>query len=273
MREASSRNPASIHIEHFGTSCVGVPIIEAIHLNFFYGLFHALKEVNLKIEERHVTALIGPSGCGKSTLVRLMNRMSDLAEGNRATGVLRILGRDIFDPRFDVTDLRRDVGMVFQQPNPFPFSVYDNLVFGHRIAGRTNPSQLGQIVEESLTAVDLWDDLKDSLHLPALSLSADFQQRLCIARAMSLEPQILLMDEPCSSLDPVATQKVEELILRLKKKYTIVIVTHSMQQAARISDSTGYMLLGELIEFGDTKQIFRNPTDQRTEDYISGKFG
>ncbi|MFZ2959931.1 MAG: phosphate ABC transporter ATP-binding protein PstB [Candidatus Ozemobacteraceae bacterium] len=244
-----------------------------MHLNFFYGLFHAIKEVHLRIDELRVTALIGPSGCGKSTLVRLMNRMSDLVEGNRATGVLRILGRDIFDPRCDVTRLRRDVGMVFQQPNPFPSSVYDNLVFGHRIAGRTDRGELSKIVEESLTAVDLWDDLKDALHTPAVALSADFQQRLCIARAVSLKPKVLVMDEPCSSLDPVATQKIEELIFRLKSEYTIVIVTHSMQQAARISDFTGYMLLGELIEFGPTERVFRNPVDSRTEDYISGKFG
>jgi len=248
-------------------------VIEAQHLNFYYGLFHALTDIHLGIPEKQVTALIGPSGCGKSTLLRLMNRMSDLVEGSRATGSLLINGRDIFDPRLDLTDLRREVGMVFQIPNPFPVTVFENIAFGHRIAGVGASADLERIVTESLTAVDLWEELKDRLHTQAQSLSADFQQRLCIARAVSLKPAILLMDEPCSSLDPIATQKIEELIFRLKDEYTIVIVTHSMQQAARISDLTGYMLLGELIEFGPTERLFRNPRDRRTEDYISGKYG
>ncbi|MBF0409579.1 MAG: phosphate ABC transporter ATP-binding protein [Candidatus Riflebacteria bacterium] len=248
-------------------------VIEAKNLDFYYGNFHALKKINVSFSEKCVTALIGPSGCGKSTFVRLMNRMSDMVEGSRAEGVLQIMGRNIFDPMFDVSELRREVGMVFQHPNPFPMSVYDNLVFGHIIAGTTGKSELEKIIEESLIAVDLWSELKDALQTPATSLSADFQQRLCIARAISIKPEILLMDEPCSSLDPIATQKVEELITTLKKNYTIVIVTHSMQQAARISDFTGYMYIGELIEFDRTEVIFRNPTDQRTEDYISGKFG
>ncbi|NLI75403.1 MAG: phosphate ABC transporter ATP-binding protein [Candidatus Riflebacteria bacterium] len=249
------------------------PVVEARSLNFYYGTFQALKEISLEIEANRVTALIGPSGCGKSTLLRVLNRMSDLVTETRATGLLRVLGRDIFDPRFDVTELRREVGMVFQHPNPFPASVFDNLVFGFRIAGVADRARLGQAVEESLRAVDLWKDLADRLDENALSLSPDFQQRLCIARAIAIQPKILLMDEPCSSLDPLGTEKVEELILRLKQQYTIVIVTHSMQQAARISDVTGYMLLGELIEFDQTTRVFRNPRDPRTEDYITGKFG
>ncbi len=248
-------------------------VIEARKLNFYYGMFHALKDVDLDIPGNQVTALIGPSGCGKSTLLRVMNRMSDLTAETRATGILRIKGRDIFDPRFNPVELRRNVGMVFQHPNPFPSSVFENLVFGFRIAGENDPALLKKAVEESLTAVDLWKDLKDALDVPATSLSADYQQRLCIARATAIRPQVLLMDEPCSSLDPVATLKIEELIFTLKQTYTIVIVTHSMQQAARISDLTGYMLLGELIELGPTERVFRTPRDRRTEEYISGKFG
>ncbi|HNX77980.1 MAG TPA: phosphate ABC transporter ATP-binding protein PstB [Candidatus Rifleibacterium sp.] len=248
-------------------------IIEAQNLNFFYGEFHALKNINIRVQEHRVTALIGPSGCGKSTMIRVMNRMSDLVPESRATGLLSILGRDIFAPASDVTELRRNVGMVFQQPNPFSQTIFDNLVFGLRIAGENNRQTQMASVEECLTAVDLWKDLKDRLNAPAVGLSADFQQRLCIARAIAIKPSILLMDEPCSSLDPVATQRIEELIFRLKDTYTILIVTHSMQQAARISDFTGFLMMGELIEFAETAKIFRSPADQRTEDYISGKFG
>ncbi|MBF0547335.1 MAG: phosphate ABC transporter ATP-binding protein [Candidatus Riflebacteria bacterium] len=249
------------------------PIIEIQRLNFYYGTFHALKEISMMFSENTITALIGPSGCGKSTLVRLVNRMSDMIEGARASGVLRVSGRDIFDPTYEISQLRREVGMVFQIPNPFPFSVYENLIFGHKIAGVSKKDEFERIVEESLKSVNLWDSLKDSLNVQALSLSADFQQRICIARAIAIKPKIILMDEPCSSLDPIATQKIEELVQELKSKYTIVIVTHSMQQAARVSNFTGYMLLGELIEFDKTATIFRNPKDSRTEDYISGKFG
>jgi len=248
-------------------------IIEARRLNFFYGLFHALREITLDIRENCVTALIGPSGCGKSTLLRVMNRMCDLVAESRMTGILRILGREIYDRRYDVTELRRNVGMVFQHPNPFPMSIFENIVFGLRITDDMPKSALEQIAAESLAAVNLWDELKDNLGASALELSADYQQRLCIARAVAIQPKILLMDEPCSSLDPIATQRVEELIFRLKQRYTIVIVTHSMQQAARISDFTGYLLLGELIEFDKTEVVFRNPRDKRTEDYISGKYG
>ena len=248
-------------------------VIHAQNLSFFYGLYQALKNINIEVLENRVTALIGPSGCGKSTLIRVMNRMSDLVADTRALGTLRILGQEIFDPRYDVTELRRNVGMVFQQPNPFPETIFENLVYGLRIAGKSDKQTLVTIVEECLTAVDLWTDLKDRLHAPAIELSADFQQRLCIARAIAIKPKILLMDEPCSSLDPVGTQRVEELIFQLKQNYTILIVTHSMQQAARISDFTGFLMMGELIEFDKTEKIFRNPSDQRTEDYISGKFG
>jgi len=248
-------------------------VVEAKSLNFYYGTFQALKEINLDIGANRVTALIGPSGCGKSTLLRVLNRMSDLVPETRATGLLKVLGRDIFDPGYDVNDLRRKVGMVFQHPNPFPDSVYENLVFGFRIAGVRDREVLWQAVEESLRAVALWKDLADRLDENAVGLSPDFQQRLCIARAIAIKPKIILMDEPCSSLDPIATEKIEELIFRLKENYTIVIVTHSMHQAARISEMTGFMLLGELIEFDSTKKIFRNPCEQRTEDYITGKFG
>ena len=248
-------------------------VVTARGLDFWYGTFHALKNVSFDIEEKRVTALIGPSGCGKSTLLRVFNRMCDQVPGSRLAGSLRVLERELAEPHCDVTGLRRDVGMVFQHPNPFPMSIFENLAFGLRLAGVHDRAALEKAVEESLTAVGLWSDLKDRLDAPAIGLSADFQQRLCIARAVVIRPRILLMDEPCSSLDPVATQHIEELIVQLKREYTIIIVTHSMQQAARISDQTGYMLLGELIEFDATPTIFRQPRDKRTEDYISGKFG
>ncbi|HOY67535.1 MAG TPA: phosphate ABC transporter ATP-binding protein PstB [Candidatus Ozemobacteraceae bacterium] len=248
-------------------------VVTSRGLDFWYGTFHALKNITIDIERSRVTALIGPSGCGKSTLLRVFNRMCDQVPGARLAGSLQVLGRELAGKSCDVTGLRREVGMVFQQPNPFPMSIFDNLVFGLRLAGTNDRETLERAVETSLEAVGLWGALKDRLHAPAIGLSADFQQRLCIARAVVIRPSILLMDEPCSSLDPVATQHIEELILRLKHEYTIIIVTHSMQQAARISDHTGYMLLGELVEFDATATIFRQPRDKRTEDYISGKFG
>ena len=251
----------------------GEAAIAARGLDFFYGDFHALKGIDLVVPVQRVTALIGPSGCGKSTLLRLCNRMSDTVAGTRVSGSLRVLGREIFDPAFPVEELRRHVGMVFQHPNPFPMSVRDNLAFGLRLAGRPDADAVAAAVERSLTAVGLWEALRDRLGQDALALSADFQQRLCLARALAVAPRILLMDEPCSSLDPIATARIEELIAQLKATYTIVIVTHSMQQAARISDVTGFLLLGELIEVGPTLQLFRSPRDPRTDDYISGRYG
>ncbi len=248
-------------------------VVASRNLDFWYGPFQALKNITLDISKNCVTALIGPSGCGKSTLLRIFNRMCDQVPGSRLEGSLLVLGHELVGASCDVTGLRREVGMVFQQPNPFPMSIFENLAFGLRLAGTGDKPTLEKAIEESLTAVGLWDELKDRLEAPAIGLSADHQQRLCIARAVMIRPRILLMDEPCSSLDPVSTQHIEELIVRLKRDYTIIIVTHSMHQAARISDYTGYMLLGELIEFDTTSTIFRQPRDRRTEDYISGKFG
>ena len=242
-------------------------------LNLFYGSFQALKEVPLTIEERKITALIGPSGCGKSTLLRSLNRMNDLIPGVRVTGSVQLDGRDIYAPGIDVCELRKRVGMVFQRPNPFPLSVRDNVTFGLRVAGMTNAERTAEILEHSLRGAWLWDNLKDHLDDAALELPLDQQQRLCVARLLAVEPEVILMDEPCSALDPIATAKIEELMLDLKKKYTIVIVTHNMQQAARISDYSGYMLLGDMIEFGATAGIFTSPKDKRTQDYISGRYG
>jgi phosphate transport system ATP-binding protein len=247
--------------------------IEVRNLNLYYGTFQALKNIQVAIEERMITALIGPSGCGKSTLLRTLNRMNDLIEGVRIEGEVRIDGKDIYDGRTDLIRLRKQVGMVFQRPNPFPLSVYDNIAYGPRIHGIKNRRRLDPIVEDSLSRVHLWDTLKDRLGRSALRLSLEQQQRLCIARLVAVTPEIVLMDEPCSALDPVATAKVEELMYELKRDYTIVIVTHNMQQAARVSDRTGFMLLGELIEFSGTANVFTMPTDRRTEDYITGRFG
>jgi len=241
--------------------------------NLHYGSFHALKDVDLGIEERKITALIGPSGCGKSTLLRALNRMNDLIPGVTIAGRIELDGTDIYAPGTDVSLLRKRIGMVFQRPNPFPLSVFDNVVFGLRVAGERNRPLLLETAERSLRGAWLWDQLRDSLHSPALDLPLDQQQRLCIARLIAVKPEVILMDEPCSALDPIATAKVEELMLELKKEYTIAIVTHNMQQAARISDYSGYMLLGEMIEFGVTAQVFTNPADRRTDDYISGRFG
>ncbi|MBU0469786.1 MAG: phosphate ABC transporter ATP-binding protein [Candidatus Omnitrophica bacterium] len=242
-------------------------------LCLYYGSFQALKEVNIEIIKNTITALIGPSGCGKSTLLRTFNRMNDMIEGVRTTGKVMITDTDIYSPGTDLVSLRTRVGMVFQRPNPFPFSIYENIFFGPKIHGSAKKKDYDKIIEESLRAVLLWDNLKDKLSRNALSLSLEQQQRLCIARLLPVKPEIILMDEPCSALDPIATERVEELMRTLKKEYTLIIVTHNMQQASRVSDYTGYMLLGELIEFSSTQNIFRNPKDKRTDDYITGRFG
>ena len=248
------------------------PEIQVRNLELFYGDNKALKNINLDIESKKVTALIGPSGCGKSTFLRTLNRMNDLIEGVKINGEILIDGKDIYKD-YDEIDLRKKVGMVFQKPNPFPMSIYDNIAYGPRCQGIKDKKKLDEIVEKSLRGAALWDEVKDRLNKSAMGLSGGQQQRLCIARAIAMEPEVILMDEPTSALDPIATQKVEELMEELKQKYTIVIVTHSMQQAARISDKTAFFLMGELIEFDDTDKIFTNPKDKRTEDYITGRFG
>ncbi len=251
----------------------GVNKIEVKDLDFYYDEFQALQDINLEIKENKVTALIGPSGCGKSTFLRTLNRMNDLIEGSRVEGKVIFDGEDIYNKDTDVVELRKKVGMVFQQPNPFPKSIFDNVAYGPRIHGIKNKGELNEIVERSLKGAALWDDVKDRLHESGLSISGGQQQRLCIARALAVQPEVLLMDEPASALDPVATAKIEELIDVLKQDYTIVIVTHSMQQAARVSDNTAFFLMGILVEFDKTERIFENPSDQRTEDYITGRFG
>lgn len=248
-------------------------IIRTANLNFYYDKFQALKNINLSIKENTITGIIGPSGCGKSTLLRVFNRMNDLIKNVKITGSILIDEKDIYSPVYDLILLRKNVGMVFQRPNAFPISIFDNVAYGPRVWGISDKKTLIEIVERSLAAVDLFDSIKDRLKDSALSLSAEKQQRLCIARLLAVEPQILLMDEPCSALDPIATGKIEELMLELKKKYTIIIVTHNMQQAARVADEVGFMLLGELIEFNSVKKIFTNPSDERTFGYISGRFG
>ena len=241
--------------------------------NFFYGDKQVLFDIGMDIGENRVTALIGPSGCGKSTLLRCLNRMNDLIEGANLKGEVKVKGRDIYGPGVDVIEVRRRIGMVFQKSNPFPKSIYDNVVYGLRIAGQRDRRQLDEACEASLQRAALWDEVKDRLEESALSLSGGQQQRLCIARAIAVEPEILLMDEPSSALDPLAAVKIEELIYSLKDRYTIVIVTHNLQQAARVSDKTAFMYLGELIEFDDTNKIFTSPSDRRTQDYITGRFG
>lgn len=244
------------------------------NLNLWYGQFHALKDVNASFEKHRITAIIGPSGCGKSTLLRVFNRMNDFVDGVRMTGEVVIDGANILTGRMDLVALRKKVGMVFQRPNPFPLSVYENIVFGERIhGGAMSRSALDAVVEQSLKSVLLWDELKDKLNSSALSLSLEQKQRLCVARLIAVKPEVLLMDEPCSTLDPQATARVEELMRELKSDYSIIIVTHNMQQAARVSDDTGFMLLGELIEFGKTTEIFTAPKDRRTEEYITGRYG
>ena len=241
-------------------------------MNLYYGDFHALKNVNLEIEENKITAFIGPSGCGKSTLLKSINRMNDLVEGCRIEGNLRLDGKDIFKD-MDVNLLRKRVGMVFQKPNPFPMSIYDNIAFGPRTHGIHSKSKLDDIVEKSLRDAAIWEECKDRLKKSALGMSGGQQQRLCIARALAVQPEVLLMDEPTSALDPISTSKVEDLALELKKDYTIIMVTHNMQQAARISDNTAFFLLGEVVEFDNTEKLFAMPKDKRTEDYITGRFG
>lgn len=249
-------------------------LIEIEKLNFFYGDSHALKDISLSIPEKMVTAFIGPSGCGKSTLLRCINRMNDLIDGTSIkSGAIKIHGIDLHDPSVDVIELRKKVGMVFQKSNPFPKSIYDNITYGLRLQGITSRGLLDQIVEKSLRAAALWEEVKDRLSDSAMGLSGGQQQRLCIARAVAVEPEIILMDEPCSALDPIATMKIEELIAELKTRYTIVIVTHNMQQAARCSDHTAFFYLGRLIEYGATRKIFANPDVPQTEEYISGRFG
>jgi phosphate transport system ATP-binding protein len=250
-----------------------MPMVSIESLSLWYGEKRALKNISMAIPEQRITAYIGPSGCGKSTLLRCLNRMNDLIDGVRIEGRIRVGDTDVYDPSLDVTELRKRVGMVFQKSNPFPKSIYDNAAFGPRILGIRQRSELDPIVERSLRAAALWEEVSDRLQDSALGLSGGQQQRLCIARAVAVEPEVLLMDEPCSALDPIATARIEELMLDLKQRYTIVIVTHNMQQAARVSDYTGFMLLGELVEFGVTKDLFTNPRDKRTEDYITGRFG
>ena len=248
-------------------------IIEVKDLCLWYGANQALHHVNIDIPEKSITALIGPSGCGKSTFLKTLDRMNDLVPGVKVTGEVTYQGTNIFAPSVDVNDLRRQIGMVFQKPNPFPMSIYDNIAYGPRTHGTTNRAKLDEIVETSLRGAAIWDEVKDRLKKSALSLSGGQQQRLCIARDMAVEPEVLLMDEPTSALDPISTSKIEELANELKSKYTIVIVTHNMQQAVRISDQTAFFLMGELVEYGNTEKLFSQPDDKRTEDYITGRFG
>ncbi len=248
-------------------------ILSVKDLCLWYGSHQALKNINIEISEKSITALIGPSGCGKSTFLKTLDRMNDLVPDVRITGSVRYKGEDIFDPSVDVSELRRQVGMVFQKPNPFPMSIYDNVAYGPRTHGVRNRAKLDEIVERSLRGAAIWDEVKDRLKKSALGLSGGQQQRLCIARALAVGPEVLLMDEPTSALDPISTSKVEELAMELKEHYTIVIVTHNMQQAARISDRTAFFLLGELVECGETEKLFSQPQDKRTEDYITGRFG
>lgn len=248
-------------------------IITVKDMCLWYGEHQALKDINIDIPEKSITALIGPSGCGKSTFLKTLNRMNDLIQGVKITGDIRYKDTDIFGSSVNVNELRREVGMVFQKPNPFPMSIYDNIAYGPRTHGIKSKAKLDDIVERSLKDAAIWDEVKDRLKKNALGLSGGQQQRLCIARAIAVEPQVLLMDEPTSALDPISTSKIEELALELKKKYTIIIVTHNMQQAVRISDKTAFFLLGELVEYDDTERLFSEPKDKRTEDYITGRFG
>ena len=248
-------------------------IITVEDLCLWYGSSQALKNINIEIEPHSITALIGPSGCGKSTFLKTLNRMNDLIPGVKITGTVNYNGIDVYAPSTDVCELRREVGMVFQKPNPFPMSIYDNVAYGPRTHGVTSKAKLDDIVERSLRGAAIWDEVKDRLKKSALGLSGGQQQRLCIARALAVEPNVLLMDEPTSALDPISTSKIEELAMELKNKYTIIIVTHNMQQAVRISDNTAFFLLGDLVEYGSTEHMFEQPRDKRTEDYITGRFG
>ena len=248
-------------------------ILSVENLCLWYGSHQALKNINIEIPEKSITALIGPSGCGKSTFLKTLDRMNDLIPDVKITGSIKYKGEDIFEPSVDVSELRRQVGMVFQKPNPFPMSIYDNIAYGPRTHGVKSRAKLDEIVEQSLRGAAIWDEVKDRLKKNALGLSGGQQQRLCIARALAVEPEVLLMDEPTSALDPISTSKIEELAMELKDRYTIVIVTHNMQQAVRISDHTAFFLLGELVEYGETEKLFSQPQDKRTEDYITGRFG
>lgn len=248
-------------------------IITVEDMCLWYGNHQALKNINITIPEKSITAFIGPSGCGKSTFLKSLNRMNDLVQGVKITGDIKYDGKNIFDNSVDVNELRREIGMVFQKPNPFPMSIYDNIAYGPRTHGVKNKAKLDDIIERSLRGAAIWDEVKDRLKKSALGLSGGQQQRLCIARALAVEPDVLLMDEPTSALDPISTSKIEELAMELKEKYTIIIVTHNMQQAVRISDNTAFFLLGNLIEYGNTEKMFEQPKDKRTEDYITGRFG
>ena len=268
-RESTQADPA----HRSGSAAVERTLIDINSVSVFYGQNEAIKKVSLRIPEHRVVAFIGPSGCGKSTLLRSINRLNDLIPGCRVTGQLRIGGADVYDPKIDLVNLRRQVGLVFQKPNPFPKSIYDNIAYGPKLQGIRNRSTLDGIVEDSLKRAALWDEVKDRLTTSAIGLSGGQQQRLCIARALATRPQVLLMDEPCSALDPIATNKIEDLIGQLRDCYTIVIVTHNMQQAARVSDYTAFFYLGSLIEFDATSAIFTNPANKQTEDYVTGRFG
>ena len=248
-------------------------ILSAHDLNLWYGAHQALHNISIDIPEKSITALIGPSGCGKSTFLKTLNRMNDLVGGVKITGEVTYKGENIYDPSVDVNELRKSIGMVFQKPNPFPMSIYDNIAYGPRTHGIRNKAKLDDIVEKSLRGAAIWDEVKDRLKKNALGLSGGQQQRLCIARALAVEPKVLLMDEPTSALDPISTSKIEDLATQLREQYTIVIVTHNMQQAVRISDTTAFFLLGELVEYGQTEQMFSQPQDKRAEDYITGRFG
>ena len=270
VQRGSLRSSKSTNWEEYKSNKIKVKVE---NLNLYYGENHALKDVNMDIQENAVTAFIGPSGCGKSTFLKTLNRMNDLVDGVRIDGKVLLDGEDIYDPSVDTTILRKKVGMVFQQPNPFPMSIYDNIAYGPRVHGIRDKKRLDQIVEESLRGAAIFDEVKDRLKKSAMGLSGGQQQRICIARALAVQPEVLLMDEPTSALDPISTAKIEELMEDLKKKYTVIVVTHNMQQATRVSDQTAFFLVGEMVEFGDTKQIFSYPQDKRTEDYITGRFG
>jgi phosphate transport system ATP-binding protein len=254
-------------------SQIQTPVITVNELDFFYGDFQALSGINMEVEANRVTALIGPSGCGKSTFLRLLNRMNDLIPGTRVQGKVLLDSVNLYDPQVDPVDVRRRVGMVFQKPNPFPKSIYNNVAYGPRLHGKMDRTKLDRIVEESIRSAALWDEVKDILHQSALGLSGGQQQRLCIARAIAMQPEILLMDEPTSALDPIATARIEELIKELKKNYSVIIVTHNMQQAARVSDQTAFFYMGRLVEMGPTEEIFTRPKKEQTEQYITGRFG
>jgi phosphate transport system ATP-binding protein len=272
--DSSNHRPEKISVLPAKLAASPQRVAVKVHrLNFYYGDALALRDISLAIPENQVTAFIGPSGCGKSTLLRCINRLNDLVEGSHVEGRIEVGGRNIYDPGIDVINLRQHIGMVFQKSNPFPKSIYENVAYGPRIAGLRKRAALDEIVEKSLRDAALWEEVKDRLNTNAFGLSGGQQQRLCIARAIAVQPQIILMDEPCSALDPIATAKIEELMLQLKANYTIVIVTHNMQQAARVSEHTAFLWLGQLIEYDDTNKIFTNPTEKLTEDYITGRFG